>query len=154
MLPWCNPCQRRHRLRELPILRMCPQWSYARSDQRHPWGLGIKSGQLCDYVSVFWSSIWVLVVNICKNLTSDDKVSAGVDVELGLGVQVLLGDGGVDDLLHDVLPQGLQSDLLAVLAGHDHGVHPDGDTGPALKHVLGSDLERKQVLCTVHVYCR
>ena len=89
-----------------------------------------------------------MVVNIGKNLTSDDKVSAGVDVELGLGVQVLLGDGGVDDLLHDVLPQGLQSDLLAVLAGHDHGVHPDGDAGPALEHVLGSDLQQKPVLCT------
>ena len=84
-----------------------------------------------------------------KYFTSDDEVSAGVDMELGLGVQVLLGDGGVDDLLHDVLPQGLEGDLLAVLAGHDHGVDPDGDAGPALEHVLGGDLKQKPVLRTV-----
>merc|ERR1719215_465728 len=63
---------------------------------------------------------------------ADNKVAAGVDVELGVGVQVLLWDGGVHHLLHDVLPQGLQGDLLAVLAGHDHSVDPDGDAGPAL----------------------
>ena len=74
-------------------------------------------------------------------LTSDDKVAAGVDVELGFGVQVLLGDCCVHDLLHDVLPQGLEGDLLAVLAGHDHGVDPNWDAGPGLEHVLGGDLK-------------
>ena len=100
------------------------------------------------------SQIRGCLVKLWKYFTSDDKVSAGVDMELGLGVQVLLGDGGVHDLLHDVLPQGLEGDLLAVLAGHDHGVDPDGDAGPALEHVLSGDLKQKQVLCTVQVYCR
>ena len=41
------------------------------------------------------------------------------------GQKHLLGDGGLDNL-HDVLPEVLQGDLLAVLAGDDHGVNPDG----------------------------
>ena len=76
------------------------------------------------------------------SFTSDDKVAAGVDVVLGVAGDVLLGDGGQDnlgvkrcsgvgwfsptDLLHDVLPQGLQCDLLAVLGGDDHRVNPGG----------------------------
>ena len=45
-------------------------------------------------------------------VTSDHKVAAGVDVVLGLGGNVLLGDGGQHHFLHDVLPQSLQGDLL------------------------------------------
>ena len=86
----------------------------------------------------------VIISCLLKYSTSNDEVSAGVDMELGLGVQVLLGDGGVDHLLHDVLPQGLEGDLLAVLTGHDHSVHPDRDAGPALEYVLGGDLEQNQ----------
>ena len=52
----------------------------------------------------------------------------------------LLGDGGVDHLLHYVLPEGLQGDLLAVLAGDDHGVDLDWDAGSLLELVLGGDL--------------
>ena len=59
-----------------------------------------------------------------KSVTSDDKVAAGVDVVLGLGGNVLLGDGGEHHFLHDVLPQSLQGDLLGVLAGNDNCVDP------------------------------
>merc|ERR1719483_387683 len=38
---------------------------------------------------------------------SNNKVATRVDVELGFSVQVLLGDCGADNLLHDVLPEGL-----------------------------------------------
>ena len=69
-------------------------------------------------------------------VTSNHEVSAGVDVVLGVGSDVLLGDGGQHHLLHDVLPQGLQGHLLAVLAGHHHGVDPDGDAGSLLELVL------------------
>ena len=74
-------------------------------------------------------------------VTSNHEVSAGVDVVLGVGSDVLLGDGGQHHLLHDVLPQGLQGHLLAVLAGHHHRAHPghqdhvdghDDDFGDAL----------------------
>ena len=60
------------------------------------------------------------------------------------------------DLLHDVLPQGLQCDLLAVLGRDDHGVNPGGgvaivncagsrsllgwDAGTVLEVVLAGDL--------------
>ena len=71
---------------------------------------------------------------------ADDEVPTRVDVVLGLLVEVLLGDGRVDDLLHDVLPEGLEGDFLAVLAGHHDGVDPDGDAGSVLKLVLGGDL--------------
>ena len=43
---------------------------------------------------------------------------------LGLGGNVLLGDGGQHNLLHDVLPQSLQGDLLRVLGGDDNSVDP------------------------------
>ena len=43
---------------------------------------------------------------------------------LGLGGNVLLGDGGEHHLLHDVLPQSLQGDLLRVLGGDDNSVDP------------------------------
>ena len=79
---------------------------------------------------------------------ANDEVAAGVDVELGVSIQVLLGDGGVHHLLHDVLPQGLQGDLLAVLAGHDHGVDPDAppsNTYSAVTWVLESGLAHQSV---------
>ena len=44
---------------------------------------------------------------------------------LGLGGNVLLGDGGQHNLLHDVLPQSLQGDLLRVLGGDDNSVDPE-----------------------------
>ena len=96
----------------------------------------------------------VIISCLLKYSTSNDEVSAGVDMELRIGIQVLFWDSGVDHLLHDVLPQGLEGDLFAVLAGHDHSVHPDRDAGPALEYVLGGDLKQKPVLCTVQVYCR
>ena len=43
---------------------------------------------------------------------------------LGLGGNVLLGDGGQHHFLHDVLPQSLQGDLLGVLAGNNNCVDP------------------------------
>jgi len=46
---------------------------------------------------------------------SDDEVSAGVDVVLGVLVQVPGGDGGLDDLLHDIAPEGLKRHILRVL---------------------------------------
>ena len=56
--------------------------------------------------------------------SSNHEVAAGVDVVLGLGGNVLLGDGGEHHFLHDVLPQSLQGDLLRVLGGDDNSVDP------------------------------
>ena len=77
---------------------------------------------------------------------SDDEVSAGVDVVLGLGVEVLAGDDGLDDLLHDVLAEGLEGDLLAVLGRHDDGVDAEGHARAVLELVLASHLNREETL--------
>ena len=61
-------------------------------------------------------------------------------MELCVIIQVLLRNCGVHDFLHDVLPEGFEGDLLAVLAGDHHSVDPDGDAGPALEHVLSGHL--------------
>ena len=55
-----------------------------------------------------------------------NKAAGGVDVVLGVLVQQLSGDGGLDDLFHHVCPQLLHAHALAVLAGDDHGVHAHG----------------------------
>ena len=34
------------------------------------------------------------------------------------------GQGGLDDLLDDSLPEGLDGDVGAVLGGDDHGIQP------------------------------
>merc|ERR1719221_1639134 len=72
--------------------------------------------------------------------SSNHEVAAGVDVVLGLGGNVLLGDGGQHNLLHDVLPQSLQGDLLRVLGGDDNSVDPGGDASSVLEVVLAGDL--------------
>merc|ERR1719320_1171257 len=72
--------------------------------------------------------------------SSDHEVAAGVDVVLGLGGNVLLGDGGQHHFLHDVLPQSLQGDLLRMLAGNNNGVDPGGDASSVVKVVLTGDL--------------
>merc|ERR1719430_522939 len=71
---------------------------------------------------------------------SNNKVTTGVDVELCVGIQILLGDGCVHHLLHDVLPQGLQGDLLTMLAWDNNGVHSDGYTGTLVKYIFCSNL--------------
>jgi hypothetical protein len=43
--------------------------------------------------------------------SSDDEVAAGVDVVLGLSVEVLLRDADLDHLLHDVIAELGQGDL-------------------------------------------
>ena len=55
-----------------------------------------------------------------------NKAAGGVDVVLGILVQQLGRDGGLDDLFHHVCPQLLHAHALAVLAGDDHGVHAHG----------------------------
>ena len=65
-----------------------------------------------------------------------DEAAGGVDIILGVLVQQLGGDGGLDDLLHHVGAQLLHADGIAVLAGNDHSVHADG----LAVHVLDSDL--------------
>ena len=42
---------------------------------------------------------------------SDDEVAAGVDMVLGLSVEVLLRDADLDPLLHDVIAELGQGDL-------------------------------------------
>ena len=55
-----------------------------------------------------------------------NKAAGGVDIVLGVLVQQLGGDGGLDDLFHHVGAQLFHADSLAVLAGNDHGVHTHG----------------------------
>ena len=45
-----------------------------------------------------------------------DEAAGGVDIILGVLVQQLGGDGGLDDLLHHIGAQLLHADGLAVLA--------------------------------------
>ena len=58
--------------------------------------------------------------------TADDEPARGIDVELGLFVQPLGGDGFFDDLLDDGVLEVLTVDVVAVLGGDDHDVHPLG----------------------------
>ena len=55
-----------------------------------------------------------------------NKAASGVDVVLGVLIQQLGRDGGLDDLLHDVGPELLHGHALAVLAGDDDCIHTDG----------------------------
>ena len=57
---------------------------------------------------------------------ADHKAAGGVDIVLGVLVQQLGGDGGLDDLFHHVGTQLVHAHALAVLAGDDHGVHTHG----------------------------
>ena len=58
----------------------------------------------------------------------------------GLVVEVLLGDGLLDDLLQDLLAELLGGDVRAVLSGHDDGVDADRDHGTVVVLVLDGDL--------------
>ena len=47
--------------------------------------------------------------------STNDEVAAGVDVVLGVSVQVFLGDDRLDNLLHDILTKLFKGDLLTML---------------------------------------
>ena len=68
--------------------------------------------------------------------SADFETTRRVDVVLGVLVQQLGGDGGLDDLLHHVGAQLVHADGLAVLAGDDHSVHAGG----LAVHILHRDL--------------
>ena len=60
--------------------------------------------------------------------SADDEAAGGVDVELGVLVEELGGNDGLDDVLHDVgaeLLVGLVAIVLGVLGGDDDGVDAD-----------------------------
>jgi len=59
--------------------------------------------------------------------SSDDEASRGVEHVLGVGVQVLGRDDGLDDVLHEVLLDLLVGDTILVLGGDEHGVDALGD---------------------------
>ena len=72
--------------------------------------------------------------------SSDDEEAGWLDVEDGSLVEVAFGDDHLDNLLHDLLAQLLDSDLLAVLARDDHCVHADRHTRSLLVLVLNGHL--------------
>ena len=77
--------------------------------------------------------------------STDDEVAAGVDVEDGLVVEILRGDDHLDDLLHHVLAELGQGDLVAVLDRDDDGVDADWDARAAVEAVLASHLSRENL---------
>lgn len=72
--------------------------------------------------------------------SADDEAAGGVDVVDGLLIEVLGGDDGLDDVLHDVLVNLLVGDVGLVLGGDDDGVDTDGDHAAVLLLVLDGDL--------------
>lgn len=72
--------------------------------------------------------------------STDDEAAGGVDVVDGLLIEVLGGDDGLDDVLHDVLVNLLVGDVGLVLGGDDDGVDADGDHAAVLLLVLDGDL--------------
>lgn len=58
----------------------------------------------------------------------------------GLVVEVLGGDGLLDDLVKDLLAEVLGGDVVGVLGGDDDGVDADGDDGTVVVLVLNSNL--------------
>ena len=58
----------------------------------------------------------------------------------GLLVEVLGGDGGLDDLLKDLLAELLGGDLGSVLSRDDDGVDAEGNDGAVVVLVLNGDL--------------
>lgn len=58
----------------------------------------------------------------------------------GLLIEVLGGDGGLDDLLKDLLAELLGGDLGSVLGGDDDGVDAEGNNGAVVVLVLNGDL--------------
>src|SRR5699024_8883606 len=57
---------------------------------------------------------------------ADDEPPGGVDEVFGVLVQQGGGDDGPDHLVHHIGPQPVHLDVLPVLGGDDHRVHPDG----------------------------
>ena len=72
--------------------------------------------------------------------TSDDEEAARLQVVDGVVVQVLGWHDKLDDLLHQILANLLQSDLGRVLHRDDDGVHSQWDAGAVADSVLDSDL--------------
>ena len=52
------------------------------------------------------------------------------------------GDGCLDDLLHDIAPEGLKGHLLRVLDRDNNGVNPDWHAGAVVEVIFTSDLRR------------
>lgn len=72
--------------------------------------------------------------------TTNDEAARGLDVVDGLVVEVLGGDGLLDDLVKDLLAEVLGGDVVGVLGGDDDGVDADGDDSTVVVLVLNSDL--------------
>jgi hypothetical protein len=58
----------------------------------------------------------------------------------GLLIEVLGGDGGLDDFLVNLLSQILGADILRMLSGDNNSVNTLGDDGTVVVLVLNSDL--------------
>lgn len=72
--------------------------------------------------------------------TSDDESARGIQVVDCLVVEVLGGDGHLDDLLEKFLSDHVVGDLLGVLGGDDDGVNSDGCEETSFLLVFNSDL--------------
>jgi len=72
--------------------------------------------------------------------TTNDEAARGVKVEDDLVVKVLGGNDDLDDLLEELLADGLVVDIRGVLSGDDDGVDALGDHGAIVILVLDGDL--------------
>ena len=73
--------------------------------------------------------------------TADDETAGGVDVVDGVLIEVLGGDDGLDDVLHEVLLDLLVVNIGGMLSGDKDGVDALGGEGAILVLlVLGRDL--------------
>src|SRR5690242_21599613 len=55
--------------------------------------------------------------------TADDEASSRIDVVLGVGIQKMLGNGSLDNLLKHFSTQSAIVDRLAVLSRNHDGIH-------------------------------
>mmetsp|Transcript_2115 Transcript_2115/g.3182 ORF Transcript_2115/g.3182 Transcript_2115/m.3182 type:complete len:258 (-) Transcript_2115:342-1115(-) len=71
---------------------------------------------------------------------TDDEATRGVKVEDGLVIEVLLGNNGLDNVLHEVLTDLLIGDIRVMLGRDEDGMNADGDHSTTLTLVLDGDL--------------
>ena len=72
--------------------------------------------------------------------TTNHEATRWVQVVDGLVIQILFGDNGLDDMLHQVRRNLFVGDIFGVLCRNDHGVDTLGDWHTIHQFVFTGDL--------------
>src|ERR1700730_10310957 len=85
---------------------------------------------------------------------ADHETSGGIDVVLGIFVEQLGGDGGLDDVLQNVASEFFVADCLCVLSGNDDCVHTDGLVvlvvfNRDLRFAIGAQVRKAPMLANI-----